>query len=66
MKIKNYEVEDYIEDVDGSVEGCNLIKNLDGGSGVYENENGKFLIEDYNGENEFIWKIVYEYVFNVI
>jgi hypothetical protein len=58
MKIKNIEVEDYIEDFDGSVEGCNLIKNLDGGYGVYENENGKFLIEDYNGENEFIYKVI--------
>jgi hypothetical protein len=58
MKIKNYEVEDYIEDVDGSVEGCNLIEKLDGGYGVYENENGRFLIENYGGEGEFIYKVI--------
>jgi hypothetical protein len=58
MKIKNIEVEDYIEDFDGSVEGCNLIKNLDGGYGVYENENGKFLIENYGCEGEFIYKVI--------
>ena len=58
MKIKNYEVEDYIENVDGSVEGCNLIKNLDGGYGVYENENGRFLIENYGSEGEFIYKVI--------
>ena len=58
MKIKNIEVEDYIEDIDGSVEGCNLIKKLDGGYGVYENENGKFLIESYGCEGEFIYKVI--------
>jgi hypothetical protein len=58
MKIKNYEVEDYIENVDGSVEGCNLIENLDGGYGVYENENGRFLIENYGSEGEFIYKVI--------
>jgi len=61
MKIKNIEVEDYIEEINGSVEGCVLVEILDveNNVGVYENENGKFLIENYNGgDEEFIYKVI--------
>jgi hypothetical protein len=59
MKInKNIEVIEYIEDLFGSVEGCKLIKMLDNKWGLYENVNGKFIIENYNKEEEFIYKVV--------
>ena len=39
MKIKDINVEEYIELFDGSVEGCKLIKMLDNRQGLYENVN---------------------------
>lgn len=58
MKIKNIEVRDYIDRLDGSVEGCNLIEKIDNGYGLYENESGKFVIENYGCEGEFIYKVI--------
>ena len=61
MKYKsgNYEIGDYMEDLDGSVEGCVLVEMLDVNVGIYENGNGKFLIENYNGgDEEFIYKVI--------
>ena len=58
MKIKNIEVCDYVEMVDGSVNGCELMERVGDGYGVYGNENGKFLIKDFEGESEFVWKVV--------
>jgi len=43
---------------DGSVEGCKLIKMLDNRWGLYENVNGKFIIENYNKEEEYIFRVV--------
>ena len=58
MKIKDINVEEYIELFDGSVEGCKLIKMLDNRWGLYENVNGKFIIENYNKEEEYIFRVV--------
>jgi|LauGreSBDMM110SN_4_FD.fasta_scaffold1164313_2 hypothetical protein len=61
MKYKsgNYEIGDYMEDLDGSVEGCVLVEMLDVNVGIYENKNGKFMIENYNGgDEEFIYKVI--------
>lgn len=58
MKIKNIVVEDYIEDVDGSIDGCVKMKDLGDGYGLYMNENGEFVIENYNEVDEFIWRVV--------
>lgn len=59
MKIKNIEVVEYVEMVDGSVEGCKLIKMVSERMGLYENENGRFMIENYGGgDGEYIMKVV--------
>ena len=61
MKYGNYEIHDYIEMLDGKVEGCTLVKAFCGLAmdvGIYENENGKFLIENFNKEDEFIYKLI--------
>jgi uncharacterized protein YuzE len=60
MKYGNYEIHDYIEMLDGKVEGCILVEMLDVDEdiGIYENENGKFLIENFNKEDEFIYKLI--------
>ena len=60
MKIKNIGVSEYIEEFDGSVEGCVMVKDLGEGFGVYENENGKFVIDSYGKEGEFIWRLFEE------
>ena len=62
MKIKNIGVSEYIEEFDGSVEGCVRVKDLGEGYGLYENENGKFVIENYGGEGEYIWRLFEEEV----
>lgn len=61
MKIKNIEVRDYIDGLDGSVEkyeGCNLIEKIGDGYGLYENECGKLVIKNYGGKREFIYKVI--------
>ena len=57
MKIKNIEVRDYIDVLDGSVEGCKLIEKIGDGYGLYENESGKLVIKNYGGKREFIYKV---------
>ena len=58
MKINNIKVRDYIDELDGSVEGCNLIEKIGDGYGLYENECGKLVIKNYGGKREFIYKVI--------
>ena len=58
MIIKNIEVGDYIEELDGNIDGCELVCDLGDNYGVYENENGMFMIENYGKEGEFIYNVI--------
>ena len=58
VKINNIKVRDYIDELDGSVEGCKLIVKFVDGYGLYENESGKLVIKNYGGKREFIYKVI--------
>ena len=59
MKIKNIEVEEYIEDLDGSVVGVKLVKKWGDGYGLFKREDGKrFMIRYYGKDEEFIYRVV--------
>lgn len=58
MKEVYYLVE-YIEEFDGEFEGLELVREFEIGDekwSVLKREDGvKFVVLDYNGENEYIW-----------
>lgn len=57
--IKGVKVEDYIEGLDGSIEGVKLVKDLGDGYGLYVKNDGKgFVVYNYNMEDEYIWRAV--------
>lgn len=60
MNIKNIEVEDYIENLDGSIDGVELLKDMGEGYGLFEREDGRgFVILNYGcGEDEYVWSVV--------
>lgn len=51
-------VSDYNEEFDGSVVNCESIMMLDDNWGFYCNENGYFMIKNYEGDDEYIMKVV--------
>ena len=60
MKIKNVKVEEYVENLDGSVDGVKLKKDLGGGYGLYVRDDGReFLIFGFEKiDEEFIYVVV--------
>lgn len=59
MKIKNIKCFEYIEMFDGSVNGVKLKKDLGEGWGLYlrESDDREFLINDLNGDEEYILNV---------
>ena len=60
MIIKDIEVDDYIENLDGSVVNVKFEKDLGDGYELYYRKDGrKFLILNFNdGNDEYIWNVV--------
>ena len=60
MKIKNINVSEYIENLDGSLVNVKFERDLGDGYELYKRGDGKkFLIKSYNdGDNEYVWSVV--------
>lgn len=57
MKIKGYEVSEYVYNLDGDIE--DKVEDIGDGYSIGKlKEGGLVLIENYGSDEEYIWKIV--------